>query len=181
MAAQRRKHAPGEQLHANPVIFAQINKAHATNELRRSLGVETRGPKASRRAGHTTTVLLPPLTLCSLLLFPAISMARGVTALRLYSTAAESGQRGGGATDDSEFDSVSSREMRSSLLRSGRWEKVPWHHGVRAIRPPISPKSFPDPARFTDDSADSVLVAASALFGSAEGKEPCEEDAHARR
>ena len=112
---------------------------------------------------------------------PQLLWPREGAALRLYSTAVESGQRGGGATDDSEFDSVSSREMRSSLLRSGRWEKVPWHHGVRAIRPPISPKSFPDPARFTDDSADSVLVAASALFGSAEGKEPCEEDAHARR
>jgi hypothetical protein len=54
-------HDTDEKLHANPVIFARINKAHATNELRRSLGVETRGPKASRRAGHTTAVLLPPL------------------------------------------------------------------------------------------------------------------------
>jgi hypothetical protein len=79
-------------------------------------------------------------------------------------------REGGGATDNSEFDSVSSREMRSSLLRSGRWEKVPWHHGVRAIRLPISPKSFPDPARFTGDSADSVLVAASALFGFSGGE-----------
>jgi hypothetical protein len=35
---------------------------------------------------------------------------------------------------------------------------------------PISPKSFPDPARFTGDSADSVLVAASALFGFSGGE-----------
>jgi hypothetical protein len=73
----------GEQLYANPVIFARINKAHATNELRRSHGVKTRGQKASRRAGHTTAVLLPPpLTLGFLLLFPAMAMeGRGLAPL----------------------------------------------------------------------------------------------------
>jgi hypothetical protein len=82
----------GEQLYANPVIFARINKAHATNELRRSHGVKTRGQKASRRAGHTTAVLLPPpspLVFC----FCSQLWRWGVAALRLYSTAAESGQQ----------------------------------------------------------------------------------------
>jgi hypothetical protein len=66
---------------------------------------------------------------------PQLLWPREGAALRLYSTAAESGQRGRGATDDSEFVSVSSREMRSSLLRArfslmtsqtiSRWSKHP--------------------------------------------------------
>jgi hypothetical protein len=63
MAAQQRKHAPGEQLHANPVIFAQINKAHATNELRRSPGINLmprHGPNADLAPVEPTADLTAP-------------------------------------------------------------------------------------------------------------------------
>jgi hypothetical protein len=45
-------HDTGEKLHANPMIFARINKAHATNELRRSLGVE---PEVQKPADEQAT------------------------------------------------------------------------------------------------------------------------------
>jgi hypothetical protein len=71
-----------------------------------------------RQGSMVAAATRPPCTLRTPGRGTPTPMAKGGWALCLYSTAAESDQRGRGATDDSEFVSVSSREMRSSLLRA---------------------------------------------------------------